>query len=468
MVEFKLPYLPHAFLMEGKRGNMANQYKKWTKEEVIEAIKDFYEREGRTPLTREYKPKYNLPSKNCIRNLFGDSCNDTIGKLCGLTMDAYGTVQVVDFEWEIKENTNRVIRFCNRCGLMYEVTRYQYDRGNKFCSKHCVDSYKKENPMPKLENPRFTQVLIKCDTCGEMHYKKPSRIAKNDSNFCSRGCFNEWLYKRSQTEEWKEARSKIAVKSLEDGNIPSSDTSIQIAITKILEDLEINYKKEKGFTYFSIDLYLLDYNIPIEIMGDYWHTNHNVYDEINYKHQVERIFKDKAKHTYILNNHNMEVLYLWESDINNSIGICEKLILKYIEDGSLENYHSFNYSINEGELILNDVIDEPYMNMSSEFIKSITNLDVVKSRSRRDDNKHIIFECEYCGKETDQLISKYNKSEHHFCSVRCIHDYKIMVNGTVVNCKECGEEFIVKNSVYKRYKTKEFSCEKCKSNKKEN
>lgn len=53
--------------------------------------------------------------------------------------------------------------------------------------------------------------------------------------------------------------------------------------------------------------------------------------------------RDKAKHTYILNNHNIEILYLWENDIYNNLDMCNLLLHEYIRsDGKLNNYHSFN------------------------------------------------------------------------------------------------------------------------------
>lgn len=48
--------------------------------------------------------------------------------------------------------------------------------------------------------------------------------------------------------------------------------------------------------------------------------------------------------------------------------LCEKLILEYIRNnGILENYHSFNYHVDDGELKLNNEIIVPYQDMKSDM-----------------------------------------------------------------------------------------------------
>ncbi len=74
-----------------------------------------------------------------------------------------------------------------------------------------------------------------------------------------------------------------------------------------------------------------------------------------------RIPKDKAKHTYIKNHYNVEILYLWEDDIYNRLYLCKRLIKQYIKSkGILPNYHSFNYHIKHNKLELNENIILPY------------------------------------------------------------------------------------------------------------
>ena len=47
------------------------------------------------------------------------------------------------------------------------------------------------------------------------------------------------------------------------------------------------------------------------------------------------------------------MLYLWENDILKNLDLCYALIELYIKnDGNLINYHSFNYSLYNNNLVL--------------------------------------------------------------------------------------------------------------------
>ncbi|HBA03773.1 MAG TPA: hypothetical protein DCW51_07405, partial [Clostridium sp.] len=88
-------------------------------------------------------------------------------------------------------------------------------------------------------------------------------------------------------------------------------------------------------------------------MGTYWHTDPRKYKTINYDMQVDRIRRDKAKHSYFVNNKGIEILYLWEEDILNNTQLCGTLIREYIKNkGKLENYQSFNYTTSQNKIKL--------------------------------------------------------------------------------------------------------------------
>lgn len=81
-------------------------------------------------------------------------------------------------------------------------------------------------------------------------------------------------------------------------------------------------------------------------MGDYFHGNPKKYMQDNLNSmQLKDRKRDKSKHTYIKRYYNIEILYLWEDDINNNIQLCQNLILKYINNkGILEKYNSYEYN----------------------------------------------------------------------------------------------------------------------------
>lgn len=147
---------------------------------------------------------------------------------------------------------------------------------------------------------------------------------------------------------------------MESGAI-GTNTKPQRIINEMLDEMEIKYVNEKAYKYFSVDNYLIEHNLIIEVMGDFWHCNPLKYIDNFHIIQKKRIPKDKAKHTYMRNNHNIEILYLWEDDIYNHPYLCRRLIREYIKSGGkLPNYHSFNYHTKNNKLLLNGNIILPY------------------------------------------------------------------------------------------------------------
>lgn len=230
----------------------------------------------------------------------------------------------------------------------------------RFCSIQCQGKW--QSTQTGILNPRSSIVKVHCELCGKEYYVQKYKTENGQHLFCSNNCRREWYSKVfSQKDEWKEQSRKRAVSILEN-RIIDTNTKPQIMINDLLDSMNITYINEKGFKYYAVDNYLSDNNLIIEVMGDFWHCHPLKYtlDNMREIHR-KRIPKDKAKHTYFRNKYNIEILYLWETDIYNNIDICKLLIEEYINNnGILENYHSFNYHIENEQLKLNETIIIPY------------------------------------------------------------------------------------------------------------
>lgn len=259
---------------------------------------------------------------------------------------------------EYKHNNSVEQRICEICGEPFECPKTSTQR---FCSQEC--RYEWNKTIVGDKNPQYNHIQSCCEYCGKLYELKPSQYERSNHHFCSIKCRQDWyanIY--SQTDEYKEMCRKRAVDLLNQGYNNTTNSLPQRIINSLLDELNINYINEKSFVYYAVDNYLLDFNLIIEVMGDYWHCNPIVYskDRIN-DVQKGRIYKDKTKHSYIFNNYNIQILYLWEADIMKNIELCKQLIIKYINNcGKLENYHSFNYFLNNNNLFLSDEIIVPY------------------------------------------------------------------------------------------------------------
>ena len=98
----------------------------------------------------------------------------------------------------------------------------------------------------------------------------------------------------------------------------------------------------------------------------------NAFTEKLTKQQCDRVRRDKSKHSYFKNQYNIEILYLWEYDILKRPDICIELIKTYVSlCGTLNNYHSFNYSIEDSQLLLSNNLITPYQDVSMEQCKQL-------------------------------------------------------------------------------------------------
>lgn len=257
----------------------------------------------------------------------------------------------------LKRDLTYEYRSCEICGKEYYVSKKSTKR---FCSVECQNEWQKLNTG--FKNPKFDGDYVYCEYCGNKHIIGKYRLKNTKHHFCSQDCRKRWYAEVwSQSEEWKELSRKRAAHLLAN-NKSTTQTKPQILIDTILNEMNVTYINEYTFVYYSVDNYLPDYNLIIEVMGDYWHTSPIKFPHPKNDKQQHIISRDKAKHTYIKNQHNIEILYIWESDIINNQKLCSKLISLYInKSGKLPNYHSFNYTLDDDDnLQLNKSIITPH------------------------------------------------------------------------------------------------------------
>lgn len=101
-------------------------------------------------------------------------------------------------------------------------------------------------------------------------------------------------------------------------------TSIERTIENYLIDNNIvhkyNFICNRKYQY---DFLLKDKKIVIEVQGDYWHANPNIYSDDDFtkkkltEQQKYKIDLDIIKNEYIKQNTDYDIIYLWETEIKN-------------------------------------------------------------------------------------------------------------------------------------------------------
>lgn len=252
---------------------------------------------------------------------------------------------------------------CQECGKVFKIHMCKFiSKYNVFCSQQCYAISKTHDDRIRGKNNiRYSSEKINCTNCQkEMSLPKHRRSNINsfgDSHcFCSHPCY--WEYRKKYytgtknnmtgkvlSDKAKDDIRQYTLKMYASGKF-DTDTKPQIAVNSMLDDLSVKFVREKIFKYYSVDNYLPDYNLIIEVMGDYFHANPTIFapDKLN-QIQQKGITRDKRKRTYIKKYYSIDILYLWEYDIKHQPDICKWLIKNYIKNnGVLHDYHSYNYS----------------------------------------------------------------------------------------------------------------------------
>jgi hypothetical protein len=352
---------------------------------------------------------------------------------------------------------------CDNCKEEYSIPLHQFVREKEYnyCSRRCKDEHQKT--FIGENNVRYTSEKIICDWCGKEHIKKQSQINRCDNNFCSVECRQQYFANVTvKTEEWINNNRELMLNNLTNGSINKVNTSIQSKVNDILNNIKIDYENERIFDYYSVDNYLLKYNLVLEICGSYWHSDPRIYPLIKNDMQLKRINLDKTKKSYLYNNYGINILYLWEYDINNNEKLVENLIKHFIiNNGILQNYNSFNYSLNNGIIVLNDNIIKSYIEMSENEVQSKINLEKIESKKET----YIIYNCDYCGKLNKKGKSKYETVKgKHFCNKECYVNYQ-RKNGkenhqVTFKCDFCNKEKTTNLYQYKIHKN-HFCSKEC-------
>ena len=285
---------------------------------------------------------------------------------------------------------------CYQCNESFYLPQNRLHSAERhFCSNDCYYKWKKESDDYNFEH-RKTGEEVPCKNCGGLVYRKKFELEKQKFHYCSMECKNEdiinWELPQSQRGEritvncYNCGVEKHVVPSVYEKNQYffcstecfqgkrieitggfNTATSIHLKITDLLEQLNIRFTDEKHCGYYNLDIYLDDYDLYIEVMGDYWHSNPLLYKFNNLNEmQRKRIITDKRKNTFMKNNYTGHVLYLWETDINNNLEMCEQLINLFIKNnGKLSNYQSFNYCLDSTDNIhINNDIVTPYFELN--------------------------------------------------------------------------------------------------------
>jgi very-short-patch-repair endonuclease len=258
-----------------------------------------------------------------------------------------------------KKTAERVKVCCQYCGLEFEERKHKVEKyGVKYCNKKCADLHKKTTYL-KEGNPAFgTKRTEKQKNNASIRSKK---LWKNEEyrNKIKNGIFkfietngyfpgtdenskrkrmetmierygipHNWVGKYGERECDKttlEIYGKTSAQMLIDySHYYNKKTDIEKMFEIMLEELEIPfqykfriYDKEKvDFWFREYDFLIINTNALIEVDGDYWHGNKNIFEELTDFQQSVKV-NDEIKEKFA-NTKGYNVFRVWGSDIKKN------------------------------------------------------------------------------------------------------------------------------------------------------
>jgi G:T-mismatch repair DNA endonuclease (very short patch repair protein) len=272
---------------------------------------------------------------------------------------------------------------CSNCGKEIERLRWLKNK-NYFCCKECESAFR-ENESDDVRN---------CETCGRDFYcKKGDKL-----RFCSYECQGIWQSETrtgKNSSGWKDEISddmrikkceycgkdmtgtpksfeinKFCSKSCKLKANKKTLTHPHIMVCDYLNSEGIQNEIEYPINRFSLDNFLIEKSLGIEVNGTFWHCDVRFYESPISEYQTSGIKRDKRKKNLLIEK-NISVLYLWEYDIENSFELCKRLMNLFIKNnGKLENYHSMNYRLDIDGLSIINKLFIPYA--ENDYIAPLT------------------------------------------------------------------------------------------------
>jgi len=250
----------------------------------------------------------------------------------------------------------KVPRTCPICDVAYEADSNRLKHGRQTtCSRKCSYEFRAR----KLT----TSIALTCSTCGDEFDRVPSHIkSKHEGVYCSRACHyagrSAGLTKRVVTEPYEitEAGRKAAIENGKrlaqwmkdnDGYGHTDETRARLSeittqnimsgkinrVSKIEDEvaeeltaLGIDFTRQHGIRdpqtgryIASLDFFLENQRVAVEVNGTFWHADPRVYDRSDLTAAQRRTVERYTRKVKLLGDLGIELLEIWEHEIREDV-----------------------------------------------------------------------------------------------------------------------------------------------------
>lgn len=232
-----------------------------------------------------------------------------------------------------------------------------------FCSKECRNEHLKlNNPNPKKD-----EIKVECSVCKEPIYVNEAKSKSQEHFLCSRECYKKHrslIYKGDKIYNYQDlivecehddciVKFKVSQFDIDsrnnlfcspecywnhrkdnytdiyyssDLNNSRKETKPERLVREWLDNNNISYIQEFGFMRkYYIDFYIPKYKSFIEVFGDYWHVNRDVFGEGDnlrpLTEQQKGKREDDLQRIQEIESHGYNVYVIWEKEVHENIDL---------------------------------------------------------------------------------------------------------------------------------------------------
>jgi very-short-patch-repair endonuclease len=148
--------------------------------------------------------------------------------------------------------------------------------------------------------------------------KFPQLMSTKPTNWMKKSNYERWVIQYGVEEA-----DKRQADWLKKNKIPSSskNTKPEKMFAKFLDKLDIKYEKQKHVKRYYCDFFIPEFNLIVEIDGDYWHANPDKFsanDVVGAKKiTAKQIWENDNKKTQDILDSGYSILRYWASELKN-------------------------------------------------------------------------------------------------------------------------------------------------------
>jgi len=145
--------------------------------------------------------------------------------------------------------------------------------------------------------------------------RKASDSSKNKMSESAKARLVHGHTGKKHSDETKQRLSMLACLQIKNQKFPQTKTIPCILFARFLSNLGVRFEEEVIVGFFSFDFFLPDFNVFVEVDGDYWHSNPKFYPNgPKTKSQKINWYRDIKKKQFA-DCENLTVFHWWEDDI---------------------------------------------------------------------------------------------------------------------------------------------------------